>query len=446
MPPHQKLERKLGLFTVTNIVIANMIGAGIFTTSGLLMSELKDPMLLIVLWAVGGIIALCGALCYGELGAAYPRAGGEYAFLSELYSPMTGFLSGWVSFVVGFSAPIAASSIGFSEYLYRALPGAFTITGVEPDTIKTIISIAIICIFTLIHLRGTSIGSVVQNALTLLKVLLVVGLILIGFGFGAGDWGQFRPAATASGSPAGLKTIALSLMWIMFAYSGWNASVYIGSEIKQPQKNLPRSLLIGTGSVAILYLLLNVLFIYAIGPDEMQGVISIGGLAVGKLFGATMESIFSLLLAIALFSSISAFIILGPRVYFAMAEKGHFFKFAGYVHPKFKVPTLSIIFQAIISVVIVLTGTLDQIFTYMGFALGIFPLLAVAGLFILRRSGNASIRLPGFPVTAIIFLVVNTAILVLAFLERPVESCVAIATVLAGVPAYLLFRTTVAKS
>ena len=417
-----------------------MIGAGIFTTSGLLMAELRDPRLLLFLWLAGGVIALCGALCYGELGAAFPRAGGEYAFLTELYNPMTGFLSGWVSFVVGFSAPIAASSIGFSEYLHRAVPGAFQIAGIEAESIKTILSIGVICLFTLVHLRGTSIGSIVQNALTLMKVLLVVGLILIGFGFGKGDWGGFQSTIAPGEAPVGFKTMALSLMWIMFAYSGWNASVYIGSEIRNPERNLPRSLWIGTVTVAILYLLLNVLFIYAIGPEDMQGVISIGGLAMGAMFGPTMESVFSLLLAIALFSSISAFVILGPRVYYAMAEKGHFFRFAGYIHPRYKVPSYSIVFQAIISVIIVLSGTLDQIFTYMGFALGIFPLLAVAGVFLLRRSGKSRIRLPGYPVTAAIFLIASSTILVLAFMERPLESCVAVATVLAGVPAFLLFR------
>ena len=441
MSSHQQLERRLGLFTVTNIVIANMIGAGIFTSSGLLMGELHDPKLLLMLWLAGGLIAVCGAFCYSELGAAFPRAGGEYAFLSELYSPLTGFLSGWVSFVVGFSAPIAASSIGFSAYLHRSLPGAFEVAGLPVETAKTLVSIAVICLFTLVHLRGTSIGSVVQNLLTLLKVMLVVGLILIGFGFGNGSWSNLQTGVPEGVEPAGIKTMALSLMWIMFAYSGWNASVYIGSEIRNPCKNLPRSLLIGTGSVAILYLLLNILFVYAVGPDDMKGVISIGGLAVGRLFGPTMESIFSLLLAIALFSSISAFIILGPRVYYAMAEKGHFFKFAGYIHPRHKVPTWSIVFQAIISVAIVLTGTLDQIFTYMGFALGIFPILAVVGIFKLRKTGASGIRMPGYPLTAVVFICSSAMILVLSFLERPLESCVAILTVLAGIPAYLVFKS-----
>lgn len=435
------LERKLGLFPVTNIVIANMIGAGIFTTSGLLLNDLNNPLLLIVLWLIGGLIALSGALCYGEIGAVIPEAGGEYAFLSRLYHPMLGFLSGWVSFIVGFSAPIAASSIGFSEYLYRALPVMFESELFGIDMAKKFYSLLIIAVFTIIHLRGVEFGARVQNYLTILKVALVVFLIFLGFGFGTGNFAHFRESESMPLDFGGWKTIGLSIMWIMFAYSGWNASVYIGSEIKNPVRNLPKSLLLGTGLVILLYFLLNVLFIYAIEPAEMKGVISIGGLAVGKMFGQAAESLFSIMIAFALFSSISAFIILGPRVYFAMSNDGYFFKFASRIHPKYKVPYLSIIFQGLISMVIVLSGTFDQILTYMGFSLGIFPILVIFALFRLRASGKSVLRLPGYPISAIIYLVAGSCMLVLSFFERPIESGIAILTVLAGVPAYLYFRS-----
>jgi APA family basic amino acid/polyamine antiporter len=433
------LSRKLGLFPITNIVVANMIGAGIFTTSGLLMADLRDPVLMLGLWVVAGIIALAGAMCYGEIGASIPKAGGEYAFLSSLYSPRLGFLSGWVSFVVGFSAPIAASSIGFSEYLYRALPGIFEVSFLGVDGMKKVYSILIIASFTIIHLRGIEFGARVQNYLTILKVLLVIGLILFGFSLGNGDFAHFKSPIPNNGDPVTWKTIGLSLMWIMFAFSGWNASVYIGSEIKKPERNIPMSLLLGTGLVLLLYLLLNVLFIYAIPPTEMGDVISIGGLAVGKLFGTTYEAFFSLMVAFALFSSISAFIILGPRVYFAMSADGHFFKFASRIHEKYQVPTYSIIFQGIISVVIILSGTFDQILTYMGFSLGIFPIITVFGLFKLRQKGLSKLKLPGYPLTPILFIITGCIMLILSFMERPVESSIAILTVLVGFPAYYFF-------
>jgi APA family basic amino acid/polyamine antiporter len=251
-----ELERKLGLFPLTNIVIANMIGAGIFTTSGLLMSDLGNPLLMLALWIVGGVIALCGALAYGQLGAAIPQAGGEYAFLSRLYHPMLGFLSGWTSFIGGFSAPIAASAIGFSEYFIRACPQLF-LWG-NPVILKKILSIGVILLFTGIHMRGIEFGARVQNFLTISKVMLIVCLILSGLVIGSGNIQLFTQGSAFSFSFAGWKTLGLSLMWIMFAYSGWNASTYIGSEIRNPAKNIPRSLFIGTGVVMALYLCVNV--------------------------------------------------------------------------------------------------------------------------------------------------------------------------------------------
>jgi len=433
------LSRRLGLFPITNIVIANMIGAGIFTTSGLLMADLKNPMIMLALWLIGGVVALAGALCYGEIGASIPKAGGEYAFLSSLYNHKLGFLSGWVSFVVGFSAPIAASSIGFSEYLYRAIPGIFEFSNLGVEGMKKVYSILIILIFTLIHLRGVEFGAKVQNYLTFLKVWLVVGLIFFGFLLGTGDFSHFSAPAENGSLPVSWKTMGLSLMWIMFAFSGWNASVYIGSEIKKPERNIPFSLLIGTGIVSLLYILINILYVYAVSPNEMEGVIAIGGLAIGKLFGPDFESLFSLLVAFALFSSISAFIILGPRVYFAMSADGHFFRFAAKVHPKYKVPAYSIIFQGIISVIIILSGTFDQILTYMGFSLGIFPIITIFGLFKLRRQNKSKLRLPGYPFTPLLYIFAGIMMLSLSFLERPVESSIAILTILAGLPAYYLF-------
>ncbi|MFO7851402.1 MAG: APC family permease [Bacteroidota bacterium] len=438
------LKRTLGLFPATNIVIANIIGAGIFTTSGLLMADLGSPLLLIILWAVGGVIAICGAIAYGELGANLPEAGGEYMFLSRIYHPALGFLSGWVSFIVGFSAPIAASALGFSEYFIRAFPefsewiSVNTFLGIGGSS--KLFAVIIVLIFTLIHSRGIKFGSKVQNVLTLLKVLLVTGLIVAGLAFGQGSPENFHAESTLGGGISSWKTIGLAVMWIMFSYSGWNASTYIGSEIKKPKINLPGSLLIGTGIVIILYLLLNAVYVYAVPPEEMKGVISVGGLAMGKMFGPGAETVFSLLISFALFSSLSAYIIIGPRVYFSMARDGLFFKSISKIHPKHNVPTYSIYLQSLIAIIFILSGTFDQILTYMGFSLGIFPLLTIAGSFKIRRNKTIRTRIPGFPVPQLIYLSTGIVILVLAFLERTVESSIALLTVAAGVPAYLFFK------
>ena len=440
----ENLQRKLGLFPATNIVVANMIGAGIFTTSGLLMAGLNNPVLMLTLWFVGGIIALCGALSYGELGAAMPGAGGEYLFLSRLYHPVFGFLSGWVSFIVGFSAPIAASALGFSEYFTRALPGipehfqAWGIMG--PGATKTALAIFVILVFTILHYTGIKSGTLVQNILTVLKVSLIAFLLLAGFISGKGDFSNFNSVQGVEPGFAGLKTIGLSLMWIMFAYSGWNAATYLGAEIKNPLKTLPRSLLLGTGIVIIIYLLVNILYVYSANPDEMKGVISIGGLAMGKLFGPSADTLFSLLIAFALFSSLSAFIIIGPRVYYSMAKDGLFFKAVASIHPRYGVPSNSILLQGLIAVILALSGTFEQVLTYMGFALGLFPILTVASVFRQRKNNPSAPKLPGYPVTQVIYIAAGVMILVLSYLERPVESSIATLTVLVGIPAYYLFK------
>jgi APA family basic amino acid/polyamine antiporter len=447
------LTRRLGVFPATNIVVANMIGAGIFTTSGLLMDQLGDARLLLVLWLAGGALALLGALCYGELGAALPRAGGEYAYLAELFHPLLGFLTGWVSFFVGFSAPLAASALGVSEYLGRAWPQL--LAAGDPGLVKKAVAILVIGALAAVHLRGVEFGARVQNVLTVGKIALIAGLIAAGFALGRGDLAHLGSAAAASAVPgagpatagagaaapsgfAGWQAVGLSLMWIMFAYSGWNAAAYVGSELRDPERSLPRSLLVGTGIVTLLYVGLNLLYVYALPPAEMRGVIAIGGAAASRLFGSVAETIVSALIAFALVSSVSALILLGPRVYYAMARDGYLFKAVARVNPLTRAPSAAIAVQCLIAAVMVLTGTFDQILTYMGFCLGIFPIVAVAGVVKLRRAGTLPFRMPGYPLPPVLYAAASVAMLVLAYVERPVESSIAVVTVLAGIPFYLM--------
>ncbi|HSO84996.1 MAG TPA: amino acid permease [Draconibacterium sp.] len=438
------MHRKLGLFSVTNIVIANIIGAGIFTTTGFLMDYLGNPLLMLLLWFIGGLIAFCGAIAFGELGATFPEAGGEYIFISKLYNPLLGFLSGWLSLIVGFSAPIAASAIGFSEYLSLAFPSlqATLLPSeiVNPLHFKKLLAITAILVFTFIHSRGVIFGTRIQNTLTILKVALITGLIVAGFTFGKGSFHHFETPDQFQFSFSGWKSIGLSLMFIMFAYSGWNSATYIGSEIKSPDKVIPRSLLISTGIVMILYLLLNVFFVYSISPGQIKGVPEIAGLAAGMAFSGFAESVISLFISFALISSLSAFIILGPRVYYSMTKEGYFFDFAAKVHPKYKVPVGAILLQSSIAIILVISGSFEQILVYMGFSLGIFPILAVWGVFKLRLSGKSALKLPGYPFVHIIFIVTGIAMLILAYFERPFESSIAILTALSGIPVFYGFK------
>ena len=426
-----------------------MIGAGIFTTSGLLMQDLHNPVVMLALWLIGGLVALCGALSYGELGAAIPHAGGEYAFLSRLYHPVLGFLSGWVSFFVGFSAPIAASAIGFSEYLTRAFPGLLhpgLFPGASEATImKKLYAILIIAAFTFLHTRGLEAGARVQNALTGLKILLIVGLVAAGFAVGKGSLAHLTAAAPFRFDFAGIKTMGLSLMWIMFAYSGWNASAYVGSEVRDPSRNLPRSLLLGTAVVMVLYAALNLFYVYAIaaGPDGRR---HLGRRArrgqplrqVRRNGPLPPDLVRPVLLAQRLSHPRAARLLFdGPGRHLLQVHRLR--------RPEARVPTRSIVLQGGIAVAMVFLGTFEQLLTYMGFSLGIFPLLAVLGVFKLRRSGRSAVKLPGYPVASAVYILVGAAILVLAFLRAPVESLVAIATALVGIPVYLFFKSRTAR-
>ncbi len=428
------LHRKLGFFSLTNIVIGDMIGAGIFTTSGLLLAQLHDPLLLLILWLVGGSIALSGALSYSELGANFPKAGGDYTFLTELFSPMTGFLSGWVSFFVGFSAPVAASSLAFAEYLARTFP--LEILPGQMDLLKKSMASGIILLFTLIHYYGLRSGTGIQNFLTAVKIVLIAGLILAGFLFGEGDTGHLLAGEAFQVRP---KTVGLALMWIMFAYSGWNATTYVGSEVLDPVKNIPRSLLTGTLAVTILYLFLNALFVYAVPAHDMKGVIPVGGLAVNHLFNRTLDRFFSLFIALILLSAISVLIMIGPRVYYAMAQSGHFFPVARKVN-RSGVPGISILMQSGLALIYVFSGTFDQIITFLSFSLGIFPILAVIGVFKLRINKKSVLKMPGYPYLPAFFILSSSAILVLAFLERPLESSLSLTLILLGIPVFGILK------
>ena len=431
------LKKSLGYFSLTNIVVGDMIGAGIFTTSGLLLAQLHDPLLLLILWGLGGIIALSGALSYSELEARYPKSGGDYAFLSELISPLTGFLSGWVSFFVGFSAPVAASSLAFSEYLVRTLPED-ALPG-QLEWLKKGIAIGIILIFTVIHYFGLKSGTKVQNILTVLKVALILVFVGAGFFYGEGSFDHFRSALQGATEKADLKSIGLALMWIMFAYSGWNASTYVGSEVIDPAKNIPRSLVTGTLIVTGMYLLLNMLYVYAVPAGEMEGVISIGGLTANQLFNRTLDQFFSLFIAVILLSAISVLTIIGPRVYYAMAQSGHFFPVAMRLN-RSRAPGISILMQSALAILFIVSGTFDQIITLLSFSLGIFPILAVAGVFKLRIRNASVLKMPGYPVLPALFILFSTGILILSFMERPVESSIALGIIGIGIPVFYILQ------
>ncbi len=436
----------MGLFTATSIVVANMVGAGIFTASGIISGFLPGPGWVLGCWVLGGMIAMAGALCYAELSTRMPDEGGEYLYLSRLFHPSLGFLTGWTSFFVGFTAAIAASAMGFSEYIFAGLNGRFE--AVDPEMfnmMKKGSAAAVIILFTVLHYFGLKKGGKVQNILTVIKVVIVAGLAAAGISLGGRvEW--IAGSGTSSGGWLGAGT---AMMLVMFAYSGWNATAYVAGEVRDPRKTLPLSLTVGTGIAIVLYLLVNTFIFRALPFSEVQGTIAIVEKAAVSTFGEWMGRGLSIMVGLALLSSLSAYIIIGPRVYFAMARDKLFLPFAAKVHPKYGVPGRSIVIQGILAVIMVAIGSFEQLLLYLGFALGIFPWLAVAGLFIARRRSAGEqgvVKVPGYPFLPLFFLVSTLALMVVAFINRPIESSAALVTVAAGIPVYYIWVRAVERT
>jgi APA family basic amino acid/polyamine antiporter len=420
--------RFISLFTAICMVVANTIGTGVFTSLGFQAADIKSGFALLLLWLVGGLFALCGALCYGELGAAMPRSGGEFHFLSKTYHPMLGFLTGWVSITVGFAAPIAAAAIAFGQYFSRVFPV------VAPLAIAPLIVILI----SLIHTKNLQVGSYFQTILTVLKVLLIVVVILCGLFLAEPQNLRFLPA------PEDFQLIfsspfAISLVYVTYAYSGWNASVYIASEVKEPEKNVPRSLLVGTLIVMVLYLLLNFIFLYTTPLNELAGQLEVGYLAANRIFGPQGGQIMGLLISFGLLSSISSMVWAGPRVTQVIGEDIPFFKPLAKKNAN-GIPYYAILLQLFIVLVLVLTSTFDAVITFLGFTLTLSSFLTVLGVFVHR------VRFPdvprpyktwGYPLTPIIFLAISLWMLIYIFRDKPAESLAGLGTIALGLPVYL---------
>lgn len=444
--PTRALTRRVGWVVATSLVIANMIGSGIFTVSGYLARDLGDPWWILFAWLLGGAIAFAGALAYAGLGVAYPRAGGDYVFLREAYGPLLGFLTGWMSFFIGFSAPIAAGAIGAVEYLSSFFPPLATQTVPPLMTffgIKITVSlghglaILLILLLSLAHYVGLRVGSSVQVGLTALKVAALAAMVILGLTIGSGDWGHFA-MDTASRPRLGL--FAVNLIFVMFAYSGWNAAVYIAEEIREPGRNLPRALLWGTSFVTLLYLGLNIVFIYALSLSEMSGVLRVGDVAARALFGTGLSSGLTLLFIVSITASMSSMIFAGPRVYFAMARDGLFFGGAERIHPVFSTPGRAIWLQALWSAVLAITGTFDQLLTYAGFALILFSAITVAAVFRIRFRQGHAFPCPGYPWAPALFILASLWMMSYTLWNRPAESLLGLGLVGLGVPMYLYFR------
>jgi APA family basic amino acid/polyamine antiporter len=441
------LLRQLGFFSATALVISNMAGTGIFATTGFMAGDLGSAWVILAAWAVGALFAFAGALSYSELGVNFPRSGGEYVYLSEAYGPSWGFMTGWVSFFAGFSAPIAAAALAFSDYLgyfFPVLKHNHLYTTIGSGTLSLRLGAGqaaasvLIALFTILNCLGVKRTAVVQNLLTGTKLAVICALILFGFLLGHGDWAHFSQPAVRTSTLSLPVQFVVSLIWVMVGYSGWNAATYVAGELKQPERTLPAALAAGTGIVAALYVGLNLVFIYSTPLEKMKGVMAIGALSASNLFGAGIAGVFATMMAASIMATVNAMVTIGPRVYYAMAEKRAFFPAAAQVHPRWRTPVVAIIAQGLCAMLMTLTPFPD-LMVFIGMSLTFFTVMAVASVLVLRRRPGWT-RLAAvnfcYPLVPLAYILVGGCMMVYGFIGQPVPSLAAFATVVVGALVY----------
>ncbi len=422
----------IGLVTATAYVIANMVGTGVFTSLGFQIAGGVDNVFAIMmLWFFGAIIAFTGAQVYGELGSVMPRSGGEYHYLSQLYHPSLGFMSGFFSAFIGFAAPIALASMALSEYFSNVYGG------IHPK----IIASGIIVLITLVHISSVKSGSRFQIFFTALKVLLIVFFIIAGFFFTKTPQAISLLPTQVSWAQMISSGFAVSLIFVYYSYSGWNASAYFVSELRNPQKTLPRSLLIGTLAVAALYLLLNLVFLYTAPVTELAGQLDVGFVSANYIFGTQGGKIVSLFISILLISTISSMVFAGPRVIQVIGEDYKAFSFLAKKRGN-GVPVYAILLQSTISLALLLTSTFDALLTYLGFVMNIFAFLTVMGVYLHRRK-HPQMHRPykswAYPVLPAIFMAFVIWNVVFMFREKTMETTYGLLTLVAGLAVYFIF-------
>jgi basic amino acid/polyamine antiporter, APA family len=432
-----ELRKTLRPADAVMIVVGNVIGVGIFTTTGFIAGYIPDASLIMAVWAVGGMLTLFGALTYGELGAAFPRAGGDYIYLKEAYGPLIGFLVGWIGFFIINPGSMAALALGLIEYLVPLLLG--DITEISP-TIPKIIAILVILIFTSVNYLSVRWASRAQNLLSGFNLLTIVIIVSAGFILGTGNWENFsyRSETSSFGDLFGPAMVS-----VFFTYSGWFVSAYVASEMKNPQRSLPFSLIISAIIITFIYIIMNIFYIYALPIPQMDGVVDIARRASESLLGNQASVLFSIMIIFAILGSLNSVTLTAPRIYYAMANDGLFPKKLGEVHPRFRTPHYSIGIQAGIACLMVLVGNFYQLLSYTVFFMLLTCIATAIGVFVLRiRKPHLArpYKVWGYPFTTSIFVMAYTWIAVRVFLYNPQNALIGILIVLIGIPFFIYWK------
>ncbi|MGB6340912.1 MAG: amino acid permease [Candidatus Aminicenantaceae bacterium] len=450
------LVRQLGLFDSTMVMVGIVIGSGIFLTTGIMAKSIPSAGLILLAWFIGGLLTLAGALTYAELGAAMPEAGGQYVYLREAYGPMSGFLFGWILFLVYTTGGIAALALAFAEYTGYFFPSLGTdnlILTLDIPLLKDtlhyslsagqMIGVAVIILLSIVNFIGVGLGKLIQNLFTVIKIGTIAAIIILGFAIGKGTPPglSMNPSGMSFGSI--IIGIGVSLVAVAWAFDGWNNVNFVAGEIKNPRRNLPIALILGTLGITCLYVLVNYIYLYALPVQEIIGVVRIAEKATGALFGSSTGALISALVIVSVFGSLNGTILVGPRVYYAMAKDGLFFRKVAHVHPRFRTPGFSILIQAIWASLLTLLGTFEQIFTFAMFIAIVFWIAATASVFTLRKK-RPDLPRPyktwGYPVVPALFIIASTGILLNTLIEKPVEALAGLLLTALGIPAFYYWK------
>ncbi len=419
----------LGVVSLGALVVGNMLGAGVFTTSGFAMEDLGSPVYVLLAWFVGGLLALCGAISYGALARLMPVSGGEYYFLSRAVHPLVGFVAGWVSLWAGFTGAIAFAAITFEAYLLPAGPDRLL-----PENVVATLAILLAA---LAHGVRLGHGVLLQNLAVACKLFFIGALVLfVLLDTDVSGWAGVEAWRDTPTPAFSLTGFALTLMWVSFSYSGFNASVYVASEVDDPQRNVSRAMILATGLVMLVYLLLNAIFVFAPAPEVIAGREDVAALAAHALAGDRLAIAMRGIIALALLTSVSAMMMAGPRVYAQMAADG---LMPAVLRRREHAPSAAIALQAVLAIVVVWLTGLRELLSYLGFTLGLSAAASVASLFlVVRRRGLDTRRIPGFPWAPIIFVAMTLLFAALAASRNPGEMVAAVITILVAVLVYYL--------
>ena len=452
MKEKAEFRREMSLLDSVFLVIGSVIGTGIFMTTGLIIAYVRSPWLVMLVWALGGLITLTGALSFGELAAMYPQAGGQFVYLKEAYGDWSGFLFGWTFFWVIECGGIAALAVGFAEYFGYFFPSVSNqtilfrteIAGLPYSlSVGQFVAVGTILLLSGINYFGLKSGLFVQNLSVFLRVASIGVLVILGWFVGRktgmGNWSHFFQ----SGGGFGMKSFGLALLAVLWTYDGWYSVNCTAGEIRKPEKTIPLSLLLGTGGVVLIYLLMNSVYLAALPLEKMSGVVRIGELAATSLFGQGAAGFVAAAITISTFGCLAATILFGPRVYYAMAESGLFFRSMSVIHPRSRVPGRAIIWQGVWAALLCLSGTYQTLYEYVVFALVLFFAATGAAVLVLRIK-KPDVPRPyhawGYPAVPLIFVLINLAVFGNSLYSQPRESLLGLLIILAGVPAFLYWK------